>query len=318
MPVLDVGSDSGTVYDVAYLIDRTFDLLLGANREEMNRLTANLDASTVTFNVDFDPGSLQRGTYMTVDDEVMYVWANAKASGTSSTVTVQRGMKGTTPAAHDAQSLIVTNPYFTRYQVRQTLRDVIRSWAPQVFAVKTLDIPIVNFQRGYDLGAISPWMFALDLRISSDVLLAVKDDFNWVEVESYRVSQSANLTDFPSGNALFITSPVPLFDQPRTLHFTYAAPIDVDTSFVDGDNLITMGMDTSDLDIPPYGAAAQLAQSREMRRMLTEAQGAIADLQQFPPGYAISAADKFQAMHDKRFNDAVQRLRAQYPLRRTS
>lgn len=303
---------------VGYLIDRTFDLLLGANREEMNRLTSDLDDVTTTFNVDFTPGSLTRGTYMTLDDEIMYVWSSVASSGSTSTITVQRAMKGTTAVEHTGQTLIFTNPYFTRYQVRQTLQDIIRSWAPQVFAVKTLDIPVTNFVRGYDLGDINPWMFGLDCRMSPDILTATINDMNWIEVPSYRVSQSANTTSFPSGNALFITSPGAPFDEPRTIHFTYAAPIDVDTTFQDTDDLLAMGMDTSDLDIPPYGAAAQLAMSREMRRMLTESQGAIADLQQFPPGYAVSAAEKFQTAHDNRFNDAVQRLRAQYPLRRTS
>lgn len=316
MPIF--GPTTEDVYTVGYLIDRTFDLLLGSNREELNRLTTSISDTAVNFNIDFAPGSLNRGTYCTIDDEVMYVWTSTEASGSSSQVTVQRGMKGTIPAAHVGGALIATNPYFTRYQVRQTLRDIIRSWAPQVFAVKTLDIPIKNFIRGYDLGEIDPWMFALDLRLSSDILWSTPDDLQWAEVKSYRVSQSANLTDFPSGNALFVTDAYGVFDSPRTLHFTYAAPIDVDTTFNDDDNVIAMGMDTSDLDIPPYGAAAQLALSREMRRMLTEAQGAVADLQQFPPGYAVSAAEKFQAFHDKRFNDAVQRLRAQYPLRRTS
>jgi len=318
MPVLGPYSGPASSYTVGYMIDRTFDLLLGANREEMNRLTSNLDAVTTTFNVDFAPGSLVRGTYLTIDDEIMYVWSASPASGSSSTLTVQRAMKGTTAATHTGQTLIFTNPYFTRYQVRQTLRDIIRSWAPQVFAVETLDIPAVNFVRGYDLGNLGPWMFVLDCRMSDDLLIASPDPKEWKEVSSYRVSQSANLTDFPSGNALFLTEPFPPFDQPRTIHLTFAVPIDVDTTFNDPDSLIAMGMDTSDLDIPPYGAAAQLAVSREMRRMLTEAQGAVADLQQFPPGYAVNAAEKFQQIHDKRFNDAVQRLRAQYPLRRTS
>lgn len=318
MPVLDSPTDPNAQFTVGYLIDRTFDLLLGANREELNQLTNNLNDVATVFSINYPPGSLTRGTFLTIDDEVMYVWSSTPSSGSSSTVTVQRGMKGTKAAGHEANSLIFTNPYFTRFQVRQTLRDIIRSWAPQVFAVKTKDLSIQNFVRGYDLGEIDPWFFALDLRLSSDTLIAVPDPRDWPEVSSYRVSHSANLAEFPSGNALFVTDPQALFDSPRTLHFTYAAPIDVDTQFNDVDNVILMGMDSSDLDIAPYGAAAQLAMSREMRRMLTEAQGAVADLQQFPPGYAISAAEKFQQMHDKRFNDAVQRLRAQYPLRRTS
>jgi hypothetical protein len=161
-------------------------------------------------------------------------------------------------------------------------------------------------------------MFSLKLQISDDLLVGVANEKEWVEVDSYRIDHSANGTDFPSGNALIVTTPFPPYDAPRTLHYKYAVPIDVDTTFQETDDVLAMGMDTSDLDIPPIGAAAQLAQGREMRRMLTQAQGTVADLQQFPPGYALQAADKFQARHDQRFNDAIQRLRAQYPNRRTS
>jgi hypothetical protein len=326
VPVIGPSPSPANSYTVGYLVDRTFDLLLGAERQEMNQLAADIDNAQTTFTMNFPLNSLQRGTYMAVDDEVMYVWDTSVSSSTLS-VTVQRQMKGTAAVPHDANSMVYVNPFFTRYQVRNSLQDVIRSWGPQVFAVRTQDIPVQDLIRGYDLGNIGPWYSGLKLQMSFDTFSDVSDDGfflgtgindkEWREISSWRIDQQANTTDFPSGNALIITTPVPPYDQPRTLHFTYSAPFDVDTSFIDSTNCITqVGMDSSDLDIPPLGAAAQLAMGREMRRMLTQAQGQVADLQQFPPGYATQAAEKFKAMHDLRLRDAVLRLRGTYPMRR--
>jgi hypothetical protein len=302
-------------FTVGDLINRTFDLLLQAAREERNQLTASIDAVVTTFNVNYALGALQRGTYLAIDDEVMYVWATTPGSGNSSTVTVQRADKGTAAAAHAANSIIQVNPYFTKYSVRKTLQDEIRSWGPQVFQVKTTDINAVDFIRGYDLGIIGTWFYILGVSMSPDTLTGITPDNLWPQC-SYTIDQSANLTKFPSGSALFITDPLGVFDTPRTIHVTYAAPIDVDTTFLDTDLLSTMGIDNSEMDIAPYGAAWRLAAGREVRRMLTEAQGQVSDLANFPAGYQLKAAEGFKQLRDSRLQDAVERLRSQYPIRR--
>lgn len=303
-------------YTVGYLISRTFDLLLGSTREEMNRLGEDIGAADTTFNIDFAPEGAQRGTYVCIDDEIMYVWSNTKASGNSSEIEVQRGMKGTQATTHSAKTLIFVNPYFTKYQVRQTLQDELRSWAPQVFQAKTIDIPKRDFIAGYDLAGIGPHFGVLNLLASPDNRYS-PDDLDWASVP-YRLIQSAPVSDFPSGDALIITSPGGVFDAPGSFHLEYAAPIDVDSTFNDGDFLESMGIDSSDIDIPPYGAAWRLASGREMRRMLFEGQGQSSDLQNVPPGYQLAAADKFKGDRDSRLQDAIQRIRAKYPTRRTT
>ena len=50
--------------------------------------------------------------------------------------------------------------------------------------------------------------------------------------------------------------------------------------------------------------------------MLTEAQGATADLQNFPPGYMIKTAEEFKQLRDSRLQDAQERLLQQYPISR--
>ena len=308
---------SGTDLTVGYLIDRTFDLLLGAAREERNKCATYVDSTMTTIQVQYDLKNLARGTYVAIDDEVMYVWDTTPASGGYSTITVQRGDKGTIPTTHELGSIIAVNPYFTRYQVRQTLKDEIRSWGPQVFQVLTADLDLTDWVRGYDLGILGQWFYVLGVTESPDVNQGLVPDNLWVDVQ-YRIDRSANAASFPSGSALYVTSPQGVFSTPRTLHVTYAAPIDVDSSFLDTDLIANTGMDYSDIDIAPYGAAWRLAASREVRRMLTEAQGQNSDLQNYPAGYMVKAAEDFKQLRDSRLADAIERLRAQYPVRRTS
>ena len=302
---------------VGNLIDRTFDLLLQSAREERNKLGQYLDSTATTFTVEYPLMSLTRGTYLAIDDEVMYVWDTSPGSGGASTVTVERGDKGTIAATHELGSIIAVNPYFTRYHVRKTLQDEIRSWGPQVFQVLSADIDAVNFQRGYDLGILGDWFYILDVIESPDPLTGIVNENSWNRV-NYRIDKNANLQSFPSGAAIFITDPLGVFDTPRSFHVTYAAPIDVDTSFEDNDCVHITGMDNSDLDIPPLGAAWRLATGREVRRMLTEAQGQNSDLTNFPAGYMVKAGEDFKNSRDSRLKDAQERLRAQYPIRRTS
>jgi hypothetical protein len=300
--------------DIAYLIERTFDLLLQAAREERNRLTNPLNLTDTEFAVDFPAGNLQAGTFIAIDNEVMYVWATTTA-GNGATVQVVRGDKGSSPATHDAQSIVAVNPFFTQFSVRKTLQDEIRSWGPQVFQVKETDIALADFIRGYDLGILGPFFYLLNVMESPDQMTGLISDNLWRRID-YSVDRSADVNTFPSGAAIYITDPLGVFDTPRSLHITYAAPIDVDTAFSDSTCITATGMDYSDIDIAPYGAAWRLASGREVRRMLVEGQGQNSDLSNFPPGYMIKAGADFKEFRDARLKDAVERLRSQYPIRR--
>lgn len=304
---------------VGTLIERTKDLLLGSSREQIFQLVSSVTSTATTITVQHGNGDVRPGGYVAIDTETMYVWTAKPLSSSSATqLTVNRGMRGTAAATHSAGAMVYVNPFFTRWQIRQTLLEEIRSWPPQVFAVKTADISTTDFVRGYDLGGFATdWFFVLDVRMSPDVLNATPSDKNWASIP-YRITRSANTTTFPSGNALTVTTPLGVFDSPRQIHVVYAAPF-VLTTFTDSTTLIsTVLVDASDLDIAPYGAAWRLASAREVRRLLTEAMGTVADLQQFPPMYALQAAKGFQDLRDSRLRDAIERLRSKYPTRRTS
>jgi hypothetical protein len=280
-------------------------------------LALNISAEQTTFTVNYGLGNLRRGTYLAIDDEVMYVWDATSGSGTTSSVTVQRGDKGTTPNAHLAGTIIQVNPYFTRYAVRQALQDEIRSWQPQVFRVKSIDLAGVDYVRGYDFGNTDMVFGVLSVKISPDLRIGMSSDDNWADVR-FRFDHAAEPSMFPSGKSITVVNPMGMYDVPRTLRVTYTTPIDVDTTFSGSDQLGAMGVSSSEIDIPPFGAAWRLVSAREVRRTLTEAQGQVADLANIPAGYQIKAGGEFKQFRDSRLRDAAWRLRAVYPLSRQS
>ena len=315
---------------VGALVDTTLGHLLGSAREEMNRLTAQIGATDITISVDFDVAGMTRGTYIAIDDEVMYVWSSTQSPNE---VTVQRGMQGTTAATHAAGTLIKVNPYFTRAAVRQALQDEIRSWPPQVYAVRSQDIPIQGYVRGYDMGAIGAFFHLLECRIRPAVAIGQTDPNTWPIIKAELV-HSASTAEFPSGNglilrqdpttfqipALFTDGQTPLgtVSAPWAVHVVWAAPFDVDSSFDDSTDLLTeVGVDISDFDIPPYGAAWRLVGFREIRRTFTEAQGQPSDLQEEPNLASARTAAWLKSMRDSRLADARIRLAAQYAIRRS-
>ncbi len=81
------------------LITDTEEHLLGGDRDEQNRLSNTVDNVQTQISFDFPLGGIQQGAYVNLDIETMYVWS---VNSASSTATVQRGMLGSTPAAHTA------------------------------------------------------------------------------------------------------------------------------------------------------------------------------------------------------------------------
>ena len=157
----------------------------------------------------------------------------------------------------------------------------------------------------------------LSVKLSPDLKIGMASDQNWTDVR-YRFNPDADPGTFPSGQSLTIVSNLGMYDTPRTIRATYATPIDVDTTFTDPDQLGPMGLMSTEVDIPPFGAAWRLMAGREVRRSLTEAQGQVADLTNNPAGYQIKASSEYKTFRDNRLRDAAWRLRAIHPLMRNS
>ena len=182
---------------VAQMVDSTREHLLGNGRSEMNviastSLTTNSTTATVVTTL-YPLNGITPGTMLAIGDEELYVFSTNPGAQTA---VVSRGENSTTAANQPSGTRIYVNEPFNRSMIINAIIDDIRSWGPQVYQVKTADIATVPYQRGYDLGAISPYYNVLDVRMTPYPSFNTNDNLDWKSVR-FIDFQSAPTSDFP-------------------------------------------------------------------------------------------------------------------------
>ena len=89
--------------------------------------------------------ALDAGAIVEVGQELMYTTA---LNATTNTITVKRGQRGTSAAAHSAGDLIKIAPAFPRKNVYEAVVDQIKNLYPTLFAVETIEL---TASTGYKL-----------------------------------------------------------------------------------------------------------------------------------------------------------------------
>jgi hypothetical protein len=196
-----------------------------------------------------------------------------------------------------------------------------------VFSVAAQDFPAVSWQRGYDFPTQQPVLNILDVRCK---LLSSFGDPNfpiplppstfvdaddWITVP-YDFDSAAPVSDFPSGQAIYLATADDLPEAPSTIHVVYSTPFNVDDSWDEDTDLIAdCGLQEFMLDIPALGVAGRLLRSAEVRRVQTAVQGQSRDAQQVPALAIIQAADDYERRAKDRKNDCEMILRGLTPIR---
>lgn len=315
---------------IGQTIDSTRQHLLGNGRSEMNALSvAMTDTTTGTCTTSYPVGGITPGVYISIEEEEMYVFTTSPGT---KTITMSRGENGTTAHTHPINARIFVNEPFTRNMILNAICDDIKSWGPQVYAVKNMDITTSPYVRGYDLGSINPYYGVMEVTITPAPTYNNFDNKDWKRVR-FRDYQQANTTDFPSGNALVVSGvggmqggDIPLWQVngvQTTLHVIYTAPFNVDaiTSSATPETIrlgADVGLDESEFDIPSIGAAWRLMMAREARRATTHMQDEPRSAEEVPPMYISKMAEQFKMLRDGRLADAQYRLMRQYPTRMSS
>lgn len=291
---------TGTEATVGNVIDLSRRLVLGAQRAEWNRLGAALDSSSETVTFDFAPDGIARGNYICIDDEVMFVWETNAGTKQS---TVQRGMFGTTAAAHTLGKLVEVNPRFPKPAIRQAIRDEIRSWGPQLYAVSVLEVTPTT--SAVDLAGITD-LYNI-LRVEREPYSA--DDGRWVPIQT-RLLRDAGVADFSSGLAVLLDAPLATGTRIR---ISMARKFPVGTLDDSTDLQATVGIASSMLDILPMGVAWRLMVGREISRTQAESQGLPRNAAEIPPGHLIQTAQSLRDARDKRIGEEAMKLAMRYP-----
>ena len=119
--------------------------------ETYSYLTSGIDASATEITYDGnlfsveEEDSLDAGAIIEVGQEIMYTTA---LNNVTNTITVRRGQRGTTAAAHSANAIIKLQPTFPRKNVYEAVVDQIKNLYPTLFATETIEL---TASTGYKL-----------------------------------------------------------------------------------------------------------------------------------------------------------------------
>jgi hypothetical protein len=243
------------------------------------------------------------GSFLAIDDELMYVRAITPASKTA---TVIRGQRATSAVTHANGALVEINPKFPRYRVRRALGEEIRAWTSEVFSVAEVDLDTTSGTAGYDLvGVPAGFLTILDVQLGprSGITDGAVVKANWDLV------RNADTSIYPSGNGLVITSGL---GNARDLRVIYAVGFDTSSLADSTDVEADIGLATSMLDIPPLGAAARLMVGREVKRTFGEGQPEPRRSEEVPVGASSGTATYLRREANRRLGEEAVRLRALY------
>lgn len=288
---------------VSDLIEDTKRLLYGAGRLYLNRVASpGIDNSQTTITLEFDLNEVTKGSLISIDDEIMYVFS---ATAASRQAVVTRGFLGTVAATHATAAFVEVNPRFPRQYIKEALQREIDSWGSRLFKVTTNSIAFSNVSRIYDLG-ISNFIRVIDIRLSAYTGRTTRS-------EAYRwsVNRDEDTSLFPSGTAIELLG---TFPTSGTMRVRVAQKFDVST-WTDATDVETLGLTTSMTDIPPMGAAWRLMSTKEIQRTNLTAQPEPRLASEVPAGHIASVGAQLKKLRDDRIEEERWTLSERYPVR---
>lgn len=290
-----------TIGDVVGRVNRKVN---GSLRQPFNKLAVAMDASQTTVQLAQAALGVSQGSYLGIDDEIVYVYDFSAGTLTAS---IERGVNGTTPATHDIGTFVEVDWRWFSVDVLDELGNEIRSWPEDLFVVRTTDVAVGNVGSTFDV-ALTGFRHVLAIhrsRTGSD---------RWADVTAnHSVTTGLPTSSYPSGNALI----APLSNWGvGTVRVTYAA--DFTTATIErATPLATIGLSPSLTDALEYGAAYRLLAPREAQRSSVESQPEPRQSSEVAAGVTLRAAAGFKQLRDERIAEEVTRLRGLYPIRFT-
>lgn len=287
------------------LIEDTRRLLFSAaSREELNKLQTTVTSADTSFVMTYDLAQIQRGSIIEMDLELIFVWA---ADNASKTLTVQRGYLGSTAASHSAGAVVYVNPKFPRFSIFQALNDDILDLSSPLnglFQIKAIDLTYNAAVQGYDMTAVTDLINIFEIRYKT-----TGSEKSWPVIRSWELARNMSTSEFASGFGLILYEGG---SPGRTIRVRYKAGFTEMTSVSDVVTTTT-GLPVTALDIPQWGAAAQLVGPRDVRRGFYEHQGEPRRAEEVPPGVQIRSYSALAAIRRQRIAAEAARLYAQYP-----
>jgi hypothetical protein len=287
------------------LIEETRHHLMTGQQDKINTLAVLVNDSTDTIPLTYELRGIAPGVTLSCELEEMHV-VDAGSTLPGSSCTVIRGVNGSTPAEHAANTIVRLGAQFTDYRIGKYVNEALDDISAEgLFRIDSVEFDYNPSQQGYNLiapGLIDIW------RIKYKTPGPAK---NWpvIPAEMWQIDRDASTTDFANGVQLLIQDggysghPIRVSYRRGYDHLTLAAD----------DVLVVSHLHNEAHSIPPLGAAITLLGGREVKRSFLNRQPEPRRQQEVPPGAANQAMLPLVKRYEDRIRKEKRRLRRLYP-----
>lgn len=282
------------------LVVKTKRLLHSNTRTELDKLNGAAGTSG-TITVEHQAPGIRAGSYLSIGSptqgyETIYVYSRSDA-----TVTVERGMDGSSAFNFADDTLVEVEPRFTGHQIVEAVKDAIHALPENLFAVATGSASFA----ATDDRSVSITLSNGFTRILNAVRTA-RDS------EDRKLSVNVSVREYGGSYYLILQEFV---EKAITVEYTYAYPFVTGTLNIDTDIVSTVKMDTSMLDIPCLAAASALMMADESLRSDTHAMGTSRDEGVVASGDRIRQSMVLRQKYEQRVSEEARRLMAKWGIR---
>ena len=286
-------------------------------------------ATEVTFNGDLlsveEEDALDAGTIIEIGQELMLC---RDLNAVTNTVTVTRGVRGTTAAEHAQGSLIKIAPPFPRKNVFDAVVDQIKNLFPTLFAVETINVTSGSgyvLLGSYDAPGTNNYLVSVLKAISQYTDFSSGSDqtgviFQPVSVQMLQLPNPFTYTD--SGGTertiTYTTGPNQVnalqfynIDQGHTCYITFKKKFVEPTSEVT--TLATVGLEDEYEPIIMAGVAAHMMSGRDIPSATTDYITDQMAASVYPVGSSNSIRNSLLQYQQLLITQARKYLRAKYP-----
>jgi len=316
--------------NIGNLVDRTYREYLEPMDDLVSYTTLstgiNNSVTTLTFNGDLlsveEEDAMDAGTVIEINQELMLC---TDLNAVTNTVTVTRGARGTTAAAHTAGDLVKISPPFPRKNVFDAVCDQIKNLYPTLFAVETKQvsakvgyIPLSGTNDNYLIAPIKAISQYTDFSAGTDDTGIV---YSGVTVElvdlpnpfTYTDSDGVSQTITYSNNGPNKVNAVQVYNvnAGHTVYITFKKKFVEPTA--EDNTLAEIGLESEYEPIIMAGVAAQIMAGRDIPTATTDYISDQLATQSFPVESAARIRNSLLAYQRALIQQARKDLRARYP-----
>lgn len=278
---------------------------------EANRLATSIGATDASANFVYPVGTMaQKACVIAIDLEHIRVWSTSGSQATS----IERGVDGTTPAAHGALSYVEVQPKFSPFMIQrainQDLDDLSSPWNG-IFSMQDLELTYNPVVSGYDMTDANTGVSVVPSKVIAiqEVRYKIPGPTKHLPaIRHFDVTRSVPTSDYPSGMALLLKEG----GYPGLpLHVRYRSRFNHLVNLTD--DLQGVGMLPPEANgLPAVGAACSLMSGREVKRNFTEATSDPLQLELVTGGQVLNSYKGLLMLRQQRIQAVAAGLVRQY------